>query len=129
MILFLNFSFTLAFCLSCSGNLAQTRARITAASRSLPPHFSAGRTKVSSRFGLKIMWTLGCSCLGDNPRVGDFSFSGPWEVWLRNGRHLGNKRLGNLKQQHGIFKILCYKRKCLLYHFNFSSLGTELNST
>uniref|UniRef100_UPI001658F715 myosin-IIIb-like n=1 Tax=Halichoerus grypus TaxID=9711 RepID=UPI001658F715 len=29
-------------------NLAQTRARITAASRSLPPHFSAGRTKVDT---------------------------------------------------------------------------------
>ncbi|XP_045154975.1 myosin-IIIb isoform X1 [Echinops telfairi] len=28
-----------------TGNLAQTRARITAASRSLPPHFSAGRIK------------------------------------------------------------------------------------
>ncbi|XP_045874168.1 myosin-IIIb [Meles meles] len=31
-----------------TGNLAQTRARITAASRSLPPHFSAGRTKVDT---------------------------------------------------------------------------------
>nr|XP_025850066.1 myosin-IIIb [Vulpes vulpes] len=41
-----------------TGNLAQTRARITAASRSLPPHFSTGRTKVSSRFVLKIMWTV-----------------------------------------------------------------------
>ncbi|KAM9085287.1 myosin-IIIb isoform 3-T5 [Megaptera novaeangliae] len=30
-----------------TGNLAQTRARITAASRSLPPHFSAGRPKYS----------------------------------------------------------------------------------
>ncbi|XP_038440723.1 myosin-IIIb isoform X3 [Canis lupus baileyi] len=30
-----------------TGNLAQTRARITAASRSLPPHFSTGRTKYS----------------------------------------------------------------------------------
>ncbi|XP_023384230.1 myosin-IIIb [Pteropus vampyrus] len=30
------------------GNLAQTRARITAASRSLPPHFSAGRAKVDT---------------------------------------------------------------------------------
>ncbi|XP_060033710.1 myosin-IIIb [Erinaceus europaeus] len=28
-----------------TGNLAQTRARITASSRSLPPHFSAGRAK------------------------------------------------------------------------------------
>uniref|UniRef100_A0A671DSU4 non-specific serine/threonine protein kinase n=1 Tax=Rhinolophus ferrumequinum TaxID=59479 RepID=A0A671DSU4_RHIFE len=31
-----------------TGNLAQTRARITAASRSLPPHFSAGRAKVDT---------------------------------------------------------------------------------
>uniref|UniRef100_A0A8D1HP57 non-specific serine/threonine protein kinase n=1 Tax=Sus scrofa TaxID=9823 RepID=A0A8D1HP57_PIG len=31
-----------------TGNLAQTRARITAASRSLPPHFSAGRPKVDT---------------------------------------------------------------------------------
>ncbi|XP_072608000.1 myosin-IIIb isoform X3 [Vulpes vulpes] len=31
-----------------TGNLAQTRARITAASRSLPPHFSTGRTKVDT---------------------------------------------------------------------------------
>ncbi|XP_047577976.1 myosin-IIIb [Lutra lutra] len=31
-----------------TGNLAQTRARITAASRSLPPRFSAGRTKVDT---------------------------------------------------------------------------------
>ncbi|XP_045416245.1 myosin-IIIb [Lemur catta] len=31
-----------------TGNLAQTRARITVASRSLPPHFSAGRTKVDT---------------------------------------------------------------------------------
>nr|XP_025708236.1 myosin-IIIb [Callorhinus ursinus]XP_025708928.1 myosin-IIIb [Callorhinus ursinus] len=31
-----------------TGNLAQTRTRITAASRSLPPHFSAGRTKVDT---------------------------------------------------------------------------------
>ncbi|XP_075385245.1 myosin-IIIb [Tenrec ecaudatus] len=31
-----------------TGNLAQTRARITAASRSLPPHFSAGRIKVDT---------------------------------------------------------------------------------
>ncbi|XP_057603101.1 myosin-IIIb [Hippopotamus amphibius kiboko] len=31
-----------------TGNLAQTRARITAASRSLPPHFSAGRLKVDT---------------------------------------------------------------------------------
>ncbi|KAG5213748.1 hypothetical protein JEQ12_009534 [Ovis aries] len=30
-----------------TGNLAQTRARITAASRSLPPHFSSGRLKMS----------------------------------------------------------------------------------
>ncbi|ERE72014.1 myosin-IIIb [Cricetulus griseus] len=30
------------------GNLAQTRARITASSRSLPPHFSAGRAKVDT---------------------------------------------------------------------------------
>uniref|UniRef100_A0A4W2D8X1 non-specific serine/threonine protein kinase n=1 Tax=Bos indicus x Bos taurus TaxID=30522 RepID=A0A4W2D8X1_BOBOX len=31
-----------------TGNLAQTRARITAASRSLPPHFSSGRLKVDT---------------------------------------------------------------------------------
>uniref|UniRef100_A0A673U853 non-specific serine/threonine protein kinase n=1 Tax=Suricata suricatta TaxID=37032 RepID=A0A673U853_SURSU len=31
-----------------TGNLAQTRVRITAASRSLPPHFSAGRAKVDT---------------------------------------------------------------------------------
>ncbi|XP_049628835.1 myosin-IIIb [Suncus etruscus] len=31
-----------------TGNLAQTRARITAASRSLPPHFNAGRAKVDT---------------------------------------------------------------------------------
>uniref|UniRef100_A0A8C5XEH5 non-specific serine/threonine protein kinase n=1 Tax=Microcebus murinus TaxID=30608 RepID=A0A8C5XEH5_MICMU len=31
-----------------TGNLAQTRARITVASRSLPPHFSTGRTKVDT---------------------------------------------------------------------------------
>ncbi|XP_037705601.1 myosin-IIIb isoform X2 [Choloepus didactylus] len=31
-----------------TGNLAQTRARITASSRSLPPHFSAGRAKVDT---------------------------------------------------------------------------------
>uniref|UniRef100_A0A8C0DW62 non-specific serine/threonine protein kinase n=1 Tax=Balaenoptera musculus TaxID=9771 RepID=A0A8C0DW62_BALMU len=31
-----------------TGNLAQTRARITAATRSLPPHFSAGRPKVDT---------------------------------------------------------------------------------
>ncbi|XP_036109240.1 myosin-IIIb [Molossus molossus] len=31
-----------------TGNLAQTRARVTAASRSLPPHFSAGRAKVDT---------------------------------------------------------------------------------
>ncbi|KAM5265182.1 myosin-IIIb [Hipposideros larvatus] len=31
-----------------TGNLAQTRARITAASRSLPPHFSAGKAKVDT---------------------------------------------------------------------------------
>ncbi|KAF6115167.1 myosin IIIB [Phyllostomus discolor] len=31
-----------------TGNLAQTRARITAASRSLPPHFGAGRAKVDT---------------------------------------------------------------------------------
>uniref|UniRef100_A0A8C5P367 non-specific serine/threonine protein kinase n=1 Tax=Jaculus jaculus TaxID=51337 RepID=A0A8C5P367_JACJA len=30
-----------------TGNLAQTRTRITASSRSLPPHFSAGRAKYS----------------------------------------------------------------------------------
>ncbi|ELK28202.1 Myosin-IIIb [Myotis davidii] len=30
------------------GNLAQTRARITATSRSLPPHFSAGKAKVDT---------------------------------------------------------------------------------
>ncbi|XP_017174532.1 myosin-IIIb isoform X8 [Mus musculus] len=30
-----------------TGNLAQTRAKITASSRSLPPHFSAGRAKKS----------------------------------------------------------------------------------
>ncbi|KAH0499873.1 Myosin-IIIb [Microtus ochrogaster] len=30
------------------GNLAQTRARITASSRSLPPHFSAGKAKVDT---------------------------------------------------------------------------------
>uniref|UniRef100_A0A2I3N8E0 non-specific serine/threonine protein kinase n=1 Tax=Papio anubis TaxID=9555 RepID=A0A2I3N8E0_PAPAN len=31
-----------------TGNLAQTRARITVASRSLPPHFSAGKAKVDT---------------------------------------------------------------------------------
>ncbi|KAM6174689.1 myosin-IIIb [Erethizon dorsatum] len=31
-----------------TGNLAQTKARISAASRSLPPHFSAGRAKVDT---------------------------------------------------------------------------------
>ncbi|CAK6448506.1 unnamed protein product [Pipistrellus nathusii] len=31
-----------------TGNLAQTRARITATSRSLPPHFSAGKAKVDT---------------------------------------------------------------------------------
>ncbi|GAB1286410.1 Myosin-IIIb [Apodemus speciosus] len=31
-----------------TGNLAQTRARITASSRSLPPHFSAGKAKVDT---------------------------------------------------------------------------------
>ncbi|XP_006866753.1 PREDICTED: myosin-IIIb [Chrysochloris asiatica] len=31
-----------------TGNLAQTKARIAAASRSLPPHFSAGRAKVDT---------------------------------------------------------------------------------
>ncbi|KAF5910735.1 hypothetical protein HPG69_004824 [Diceros bicornis minor] len=31
-----------------AGNLAQTRARITATSRSLPPHFSVGRAKVDT---------------------------------------------------------------------------------
>ncbi|KAM4859162.1 myosin-IIIb [Thomomys bottae] len=31
-----------------TGNLAQTRAKITAASRSLPPHFSAGKAKVDT---------------------------------------------------------------------------------
>lgn len=31
-----------------TGNLAQTRARITASSRSLPPHFNAGRAKVDT---------------------------------------------------------------------------------
>ncbi|XP_023978049.1 myosin-IIIb [Physeter macrocephalus] len=31
-----------------TGNLAQTKARITAASRSLPPHFSAGKPKVDT---------------------------------------------------------------------------------
>ncbi|XP_069877370.1 myosin-IIIb isoform X7 [Dipodomys merriami] len=30
------------------GNLAQTRAKVTAASRSLPPHFSAGKAKVDT---------------------------------------------------------------------------------
>nr|XP_051705380.1 myosin-IIIb isoform X1 [Oryctolagus cuniculus] len=31
-----------------TGNLAQTRARVSAASRSLPPHFSAGKAKVDT---------------------------------------------------------------------------------
>ncbi|XP_071072397.1 myosin-IIIb isoform X2 [Dasypus novemcinctus] len=31
-----------------TGNLAQTRTRVTASSRSLPPHFSAGRAKVDT---------------------------------------------------------------------------------
>ena len=38
--------FTVSLSLS-TGNLAQTRARVTAASRSLPPQLSAGRIKVS----------------------------------------------------------------------------------
>ncbi|XP_048726140.1 myosin-IIIb isoform X4 [Caretta caretta] len=38
---------------SCKGNLAQARARVTAASRSLPPQFSAGRIK-SPKYLLKI---------------------------------------------------------------------------
>ncbi|CAM2100374.1 myosin-IIIb isoform X2 [Caretta caretta] len=33
---------------SCKGNLAQARARVTAASRSLPPQFSAGRIKIDT---------------------------------------------------------------------------------